>query len=634
MLNITSLKKSFGGKNIFTNLTLHINDGERIGLIGPNGSGKTTLLKIITGEISQDSGNVIYPKNSLIGYLPQTLVELQDTTLIEEVLSSFPEIAKIKKELLIFSQNQRMIETDAERYAILNNKYNELGGFAIEHEAKEILRGMGFKEDELNKKNSIFSGGWQMRILLSKILLTKPDILLLDEPTNHLDIETLNWLENFLKNFKGIIIAVTHDRYFLDKFTRRICELDNGIIKNYYGTYEDFLFEKNHMKESVRKKYQEQKKRIEQIQRFINKYRARKDMRKKVRSRIKMLEKMELIELPRENKGIHFTFPQPPRSGLIVVNLSQIKKSYGNNVVLDGVDLKLDRGDKLGIVGPNGIGKSTLLRIIAGKENFDSGERKIGYNVSLQYFSQEDSTVEAKGKTIFEEVQSVAPELEMTKLRSYLGAFLFSGSDVEKNINILSGGEKSRLKLAKMLLKPANLLILDEPTNHLDIKGKEVLEEALFHFTGTVVIVSHDRFTLDKVCNKIATIEDKKLKLYWGNYSYYLEKKQEERNENIEEKKKISRKNQSKERKRLEAQKRQKIYNYKKEAELLEKILMEQEEEISKKEKLLLLPETYKENKKVKELMKEIEKLKKELEDTYYSLGEKYKIIDELKTEL
>lgn len=629
MLNLISLTKSFRDKELFSELSLHINDRERVGLIGPNGSGKTTLLKIITGEISPEKGKVIYPRNSLIGYLPQNLIELSGSTLMGEVLGGFTVIKEIRNELIKTESLGLKDEEDAKRYAEISNRYNELGGFLKEKEAKKILRGMGFGENDFERETGEFSGGWQMRILLSRILLMEPDILLLDEPTNHLDTETLNWLENFLSDFKGIIIAVTHDRYFLNRFTKRICELKNGKLKNYYGTYEDFLFERAQIKEATRKRYHEQKKKIEQIKRFINRFKAKKDMRGRVTSRIKMLERMERIELPKETKGIHFSFPQPRRSGLVVMKLSRIKKSYENNLVLDGIDFTLERGNKVGIVGPNGIGKSTLLRILAGKEGFDGGERNIGHNVSIQFFSQEDISLEAMGKTVLEEAQITAPEFDISRLRSYLGAFLFSGDDVEKRIDVLSGGERSRLKLARMLLKPANFLILDEPSNHLDLQGKEVLEEALIQFTGTVILVSHDRFLLDRVCNKTATIIDKQIKLYWGNYSYYLEKKEEEAVETKEEKKPLSGKKKTKERKRIEAEKRQEIYKKKKEIEKIESSIVDKEKEIEEKEKLLLLPETYKVGEIVKKLMEEIEILKTEIEDLYFKFGEKQKKLDE-----
>jgi len=633
MLNLTSLSKSFGGQLLFSDLTLHIDDGERIGLIGPNGCGKTTLLRIISDKISSDKGKVTYPKNSTIGYLPQNLVELKGSSLIEEVLGGFKWIKEIKRELREIESSGLATENGSRKYAELSNRYNELNGFTIEQEAKEILRGMGFKEEDTERETAEFSGGWQMRILLSRILLMRPDILLLDEPTNHLDIEALNWLEDFLNGFKGIVIAVTHDRYFLNRFTRRICELSNGKIKNYYGNYEDFLFEKTQVKESIRKKYREQKKRIKQIETFINRFKAKKHMRRQVRSRIKMLERMEKIELPKETKGIHFNFPQPSRGGLVTISLSKIRKSYNDNLVLNGIDLILERGDRIGLVGPNGIGKSTLLRILSGTEDFDGGARKVGHNVSIHFFSQEDLSFEATGKTVLEEAQITAPELEISRLRSYLGAFLFAGDDVDKRIEILSGGERSRLKLARMLLKPANLLILDEPSNHLDLQGKEVLEEALIQYTGTIILVSHGRFMLDRVCNKIATIDNKQIEIYWGNYSYYVEKKKEEV-ETTKDKRTESGKRKTKERKRIEAEKRQEIYRRKKEVEKLENSIIEKDKEVEDKEKLLLLPETFKDGETVKNILQEIDKLKMEIEGLYFTLGEEYRIFDELKEEI
>jgi ATP-binding cassette subfamily F protein 3 len=638
MLSILSVSKSFGEQILFTDLTLHIGDGERVALIGPNGSGKTTLLRIIQGELSADKGSIQFPKNSIVGYLPQILVEIKNQTVMEEMLEPFCELKKLKREMEKREHQGMETEEEAKRYAEISNKFKDLNGFSLLHEAKVILRGMGFQEDDFRRETSEFSGGWQMRILLSRILLSKPDILLLDEPTNHLDVEALDWLENFLSGFKGIVLAITHDRYFLNKFTRRICELTGGKVLNYYGTYEDFLFEKAHTKESLRKRYFEQKKRIREIQRFINKFKAKKVMRGRVQSRIKLLEKMERIELPKESKTIRFIFPQPKRSGQVSLTLRNVKKSYGDNCVLEGINLTLERGEVIGIVGPNGIGKSTLLRILAGSEDLDSGERIVGHNVSIQYFSQEDLSLESQGTTVLEEAQIVAPELDISRLRSYLGAFLFTGDEVEKRIAVLSGGERSRLKLARMLLKPANILILDEPSNHLDVQGKEVLEEALEQFTGSIIIVSHDRFMLDKICTKTATILNTRLKIYWGNYSYFLEKRKDERTEEKREKGPfVSKKKKDKKRKRIEAERRQEIYSQKQDLEALENEILEKEQLLEEKERLLIDPEIYSHGEEVRNILEVIETIKTELEDLYFTFGEKRKrlngIIDTLREE-
>ena len=631
MLSIEALSKSFGIQHIFSNLTLHINEKERVGLIGPNGSGKTTLLRIIAGDISPDTGTVIYPRNATVGYLPQSLISLRGTTVMDEVMKSYPHILDIRNRLQDIENRGMHTQEIATEYATLSNEYREGNGFALEQHAIEILRGMGFSDNDAERQAESFSGGWQMRILISRLLLSQPDILLLDEPTNHLDTQALDWLEGFLSSFKGIIIAVTHDRYFLNRFTRRICELRKGTIKNYFGTYEDFLFEKAQVKETTRKRYFEQQKRIKEIQRFIYRFKAKKDMRGRVQSRIKMLEKMERIELPKESKTIHFQFPQPKRSGLVVMNLSGVSKSYGSTMVLEEINLILERGDIIGIVGPNGIGKSTLLRILAGRETTRRGVRTPGHGVSIQFFSQDDVALESSGKTVLEEAQLTAPELDISKLRAYLGAFLFTGNDVEKDIAVLSGGEQSRLKLAWMLLKPANLLILDEPSNHLDIEGKEVLEEALRQFSGTIVIVSHDRYLLDRICNKTATISDRRLQLFWGNYLYYLEKREEQKATTATKERRVSGKSKDKERKRAEAEIRQHMYLITQEIEELENRIMDTEQFLEKKEKMLLLPKTYQDGTVVKALMETIEKTKGKLEDLYFSFGEKHRKLDHLR---
>lgn len=630
MLSIEAVSKSFGTQRIFSNLTIHISDNERVGLIGPNGSGKTTLLRIISGDLPPDEGTISHPKDATVGYLPQSLVSLRGSTVMDEVMRGYPRLLDIRARLHDLEATGLHVQAEAIEYATLNNTYREQNGFALEQHAKEILRGMGFADDDGNRKTESFSGGWQMRIVMSRILLSHPDILLLDEPTNHLDTQALDWLENFLSSFKGVVIGVTHDRYFLNRFTRRICELRNGAVKSYYGTYEDFLFEKAQVKEATRKRYFEQQKRIMEIQRFIDRFKAKKDMRGRVRSRIKMLKKMERIELPKESKTIGFHFPQPVRSGLVAMTLADVLKNYGPRQVLKDIDLTLERGDTLGIVGPNGIGKSTLLRILAGCETISGGKRTPGHGVSLQFFSQDDVTLESKGTTVLEEAQITAPELDISQLRAYLGAFLFTGDDVEKSISVLSGGERSRLKLARMLLKPANLIILDEPSNHLDIAGKEVLEEALQQFSGTIVIVSHDRYLLDRICNKIATISRKRLHLFWGNYSYYLEKREEQKDSAKKTEMHVSGKSRNKERKRAEAEIRQHIYDMNKEIEKLEKHITETESLLEEKEKLLLLPGTYQDGTCVRDLMKTIETLKGELEDLYFSFGEHHRRLDHL----
>ncbi len=631
MLSIETITKSFAGKQLFHEVTMHVSERERIGLIGPNGSGKTTLLRIIAGEISPDEGTVAYPKETSIGYLPQTLVSLRGTTAIDEVLKAYPQLSDVRIRLQELESKGMRIQKDAMEYAALNNRYREYNGFTLEHQAKSILRGMGFSEQEIESKTESFSGGWQMRIVMSRLLFAQPDILLLDEPTNHLDTQALDWLEDFLSSFKGIVIAVTHDRYFLNRFTRRICELRNGTMENYFGTYEDFLFEKAKVKHHIRKRYFEQQKKIKEIKNFIARFKAKKDMRGRVHSRIKMLEKMDIIELPKETKSIRFRFPQPERSGLVPMKLSSVSKRYGDKLVLENIDLTLKRADVLGIVGPNGIGKSTLLRILAGTEHADSGMRIPGHHIKIQFFSQEDITLASSGRTVLEEAQYAAPELSISTLRSYLGTFLFSGDDVEKSIEVLSGGEKSRLKLAKILLKPGNLLILDEPSHHLDIAGKEVLEEALRQFSGTIIIASHDRYLLDRICNKTATIIAHHLHLYWGNYSYYLEKREEPPLTPAKNGARISGKSKQKERKRAEAEIRQQIYRMNQQIDEIEKRIMDTEQLLEQKEQLLLLPETFREGTAVKQLMQNISETKRELEDLYFSFGEKHRQLNHLK---
>jgi len=505
-----------------------------MGLVGPNGSGKTTLFKLILGEESIDDGEIRVARGVKIGYLPQEVVAFTGNPVLDEVLKSLPGITslqdkmKILEEELSSMEDPREQERLAKEYGRLQEHYTVLGGYGLEAEAKQILQGLGFKENDFNRATDELSGGWLMRIALAKILLQSPDLLLLDEPTNYLDLESLIWLENFLVSYPGAMVIVSHDRVFLNHLIDRIAEIEAQKIDLYYGDYDHYLEEKDARRQILEATYKTQQKKIEQTERFIERFRAKNTKSKQVQSRIKMLEKLERVELPKEKKKeIRFHFPAPRRSGHRVVEVKNLHKSYGDIKVYQGIDLTLFRGDKVAFIGPNGAGKSTLLKILAGVLNFEKGEIILGKDVTRAYFAQQQFDILHPENTVFEELLSIATDETQTELRTLLGTFLFSGEEVEKRVSVLSGGEKSRLVLAKMLLKPANFLLLDEPTSHLDIPSRNVLEMALNQFQGTICLITHDRHLINLIANKVMEIDRGTLHLFPGNYDYYLYKKQQ-----------------------------------------------------------------------------------------------------------
>jgi len=533
MITLNHVQKQFGSKVIFKDCSLQIGVRDRLGLIGPNGSGKTTLFRMILGEESVDEGEILIAKGVKIGYLPQEVISFKGNTVLDEVLKSLIRITslqdkmKILEEELSSNEDPKKQERLANEYGKLQERYTLLGGYGLEAEAKRILQGLGFKERDFDRFTDELSGGWLMRIALAKILLQSPDLLLLDEPTNHLDLGSLIWLEEFLINYPGAIIIVSHDRVFLNHLIDRIAEIEGQKIDLYYGDYDHYLEEKEARIQILEATYKTQQRKIEQTERFIERFRAKNTKSSQVQSRIKMLEKIERIELPEKKKEIRFRFPAPGRSGHKVVEVKNLHKSYEEIVVYQGIDLNLYRGDKVALVGPNGAGKSTLLKILAGVLDFEEGDVILGKDVTRAYFAQHQFDILRSENTVFEELLSVATDESQTELRTILGTFLFSGDDIEKKISVLSGGEKSRLILAKMLLKPANFLLFDEPTSHLDIPSRNVLEMALKQFQGTICLITHDRHLINQIANKVIDIDKGIPHLYPGNYDYYLYKKQQ-----------------------------------------------------------------------------------------------------------
>jgi ATP-binding cassette subfamily F protein 3 len=533
MIQIEEASKSFGAQTVFRDLTWHITRGQRVGLVGPNGAGKTTLCRILMGEAEVDAGQVRRAKTTTIGYLPQEIAPAGDGSVLGHLLAGFPDVQRLETEMELLAAEMAEVENGAaedlmERYGDLQHRFESLGGYRLEARAKAILGGLGFSPAESHAPLAKLSGGWRMRVALGRLLLQSPDLLLLDEPTNHLDLESLQWLEDFLGAYEGTVVIISHDRYFLNRVVDRIAELELGRFTLYVGDYDDYQAQKLLRQEQLEAAQKSQAEQIEKMERFIRKFRYKATKARQVQSRIKQLDKIERVEMIRAPKRIHFRFPRPGRSGTVASELRKVHKAYGDNLVYRGVDFRLLRGDRVALVGPNGAGKSTLLKIVAGVLPFEKGDRILGHNASVHYYAQHQLDALNPKNSVLDELASVA-DLEMQpRLRGILGAFLFSGDDVDKPVAVLSGGEKSRLALAKMLLRPANLLCLDEPTNHLDVTAREILEEALDQFDGTMLFISHDRYFINRVATKVVEVRDGRLFEYAGDYDYYLEKREEE----------------------------------------------------------------------------------------------------------
>jgi ATP-binding cassette, subfamily F, member 3 len=545
MITLNHVEKQFGSRILFKDCSLQIGVRDRVGLIGPNGSGKTTLFRMILGEESVEEGEILIAKGVRIGYLPQEVISLRGNTVLHEVLISLTNITSLQDKMKILEEELSSMEDPKEQerlakeYGKLQERYTLLGGYGLEAEAKRILQGLGFREGDFDRLTDELSGGWLMRIALAKILLQSPDLLLLDEPTNHLDLESLIWLEEFLVNYPGAMVIVSHDRVFLNHLIDRIAEIEALKIDLYHGDYDHYLEEKEARRLILEATYKTQQRKIEQTERFIERFRAKNTKSSQVQSRIKMLEKIERVELPEKKKEIRFHFPAPKRSGHKVVEVKNLHKSYGETLVYQGIDLNLYREDKVALVGPNGAGKSTLLKILAGVLDFEGGEVTLGKDVTRAYFAQHQFDILRPENTVFEEFLSVATDESQTELRTLLGTFLFSGDEIENRVSVLSGGEKSRLILAKILLKPANFLLFDEPTSHLDIPSRNVLEMALKQFQGTICLITHDRHLINQIANKVIEIDRGTPHLYPGNYDYYLYKKQLIQSEEMEKEIKV-----------------------------------------------------------------------------------------------
>lgn len=548
MLHLTEISKSFGGQVLLERASLHVKPGMRIGLVGPNGAGKTTLLRLIVGEVSLDQGEISARKDLRIGFLPQEIEEISGHAVLEEVLASYADLLSAERRMIELGEaisrasaaseaptasaasGASHLDTLLRELATVQADFERAHGYELEARAQAILRGMGFSEEDFPRPIAELSGGWRMRVALSRLLMEQPDLLLLDEPTNHLDLDSLVWLEEFLLSWPGALIVTSHDRYFLNRVVTHIAELERGVIDLYAGDYDHYEEEKSQRCQALVNAAKNQQREIESAEAFIRRFRAKNTKARQVQQKIRQLERMKRIEAPSlERKTIKFRFPQPTRTGRVVAELRKVRKAYGDNVVYQKLDLVIERGEKIALVGPNGAGKSTLLKLLAGVIEPDAGSVVLGHNVRREYYAQHQLEILQPEQTVLASMEEVAaPAGRLAEVRSFLGAFLFDDDDVGKKVGVLSGGEKARLALARMLIDPAGLLLLDEPTNHLDMDSRDVLTEALRQFEGSVVFISHDRRLINAIGTKVIEVRDGGLTHYPGNWEYYVWKKEQE----------------------------------------------------------------------------------------------------------
>jgi len=539
MIQLSGAGKRFGHKLLFENVDWLITNRDHIGLVGGNGTGKSTLMKVLGGMDTFDYGSLVIAKGTSAGYLPQDGLTLSGRSVFAECMSVFDDLRAMETELESLMHSMAELDHTSAEYAAVADRYERVehefrtrDGYSIEAEVGRVLMGLGFMKEDWQRQTDEFSGGWQMRLALAKLLLQKPNLLLLDEPTNHLDLEARNWLEEYLQNYPNAFLLISHDRYFLDVTVDKIAEIWNKRFWFYTGNYDKFLAQKTQRNEQLQAAYKNQRDRIEQLEVFINRFRYQATKAKQVQSRIKELEKIDRIEVPPEEKTIHFTFPQPKASGRIVAEFQGVAKTYpgrngsGPKEVFRDVGFMIEKGDRIALVGVNGAGKSTLIKLLAGTEPLTQGEFKLGHNVQSDYFAQDQYKELDPDERILDDLGAMSPRSTETELRSLLGCFLFSEEDVFKKIGVLSGGERGRYALLRLLLHPANFLLLDEPTNHLDMRAKDVLLEALMKYTGTVVFVSHDRYFIDKLATRVFEVGGGKVEIFPGNYEDYLWRKE------------------------------------------------------------------------------------------------------------
>jgi ATP-binding cassette subfamily F protein 3 len=543
MLQLSSAGKRFGQKLLFEDANWLITPDERTGLVGGNGTGKSTLLKILAGIETLDYGQLTRVKGMTLGYLPQDGLALRGKTVFAECLSVFDHLHALEREADELTHTLSTVDPKSKEYAAAADRYSDIADqlhvhdiYTLDAQVGAVLGGLGFSKEDWERKTEEFSGGWQMRIALAKLLLQRPSLLLLDEPTNHLDLESRNWLENYLHDYPNAFILISHDRYFLDVTVNKTIELWNKRMHVYHGNYEKYVTQKEERRTQLMNAYKNQRDRIEALEAFINRFRYQATKAKQVQSRIKELEKIERIEVPEEEATIHFSIPQPPASGRAVIEVQNLRKVYptpsvdggqpGEKLILDNLNFTIERGDRIALVGANGAGKSTLIRLLSQQEEPTGGQIKLGHNALVDFFAQDQYKVLDPAAGMLDDISGAAPKVPVVELRSLLGCFMFSGDDVFKKLGVLSGGERNRYAMAKMLVSPSNMLLLDEPTNHLDLRAKDVLLDAIRNFTGTVLFVSHDRYFIDGLATRVFEVEDRRLHIYPGNYEDYLWRKQ------------------------------------------------------------------------------------------------------------
>ena len=632
MLQVRNLRYAIGDRRLLDAVDWNLQPEKRFALIGPNGAGKTTLLRILAGEIESQAGTIARPRSFSIGYLPQEEIMLGQGTVLENALAAIPEIRELEHRLYTL---QTSLEADPENGVLLKKlgsleqRYQDLGGYTIEATAKKILSGLGFEDDRFHADFTELSGGWCMRVYLARLLLQNPDLLLLDEPTNHLDIPSMEWLEQYLLNYKGSVVIVSHDRFFIDRLSHEIYELDHGKLTRYRGSYHFFEEQKQEKLRLLEKRRDELATERERITRFINKYRSDKKRAAQVQSRIKMLDKMDTITLPPPPRRLDFHLRVETPCYKDVVSIENLGFRYQKDWVLKGLNLHISRGEKMALVGINGAGKTTLTRLISGELVPQEGTLRLGKRVQVGFYAQHQIRALHPQNTVFDEVLSTAATGLVAKIRQVLGIFQFGDNEIDKKIEVLSGGEKARVSLAKILLSPVNFLIMDEPTTHLDITAREALEEALSDYDGTLLLISHDRYFLDKLVNRVIELKNGSLNEYCGNYSYYLWKREQEPDapdQKIEETRSQDRGaslRKTKEKKRMEAEARQEVSR---ERSRLQKIIErteidieESESRIKEIEERMADPRTYHDGTDIAGLNKDYAELKQRLEGLYES---------------
>ncbi|WP_163338253.1 ABC-F family ATP-binding cassette domain-containing protein [Desulfopila sp. IMCC35008] len=660
MLSVNHLDIRYGDKHLFKDVSVQVYEGNKIGLVGVNGAGKSTLLKIMAGVAATDDGVVNKAKSVTVGYLPQESNELlTGKTLYEEAEGAFAGLLEMQEDVLELNEKLGTLDADSEEFRQVLKRQGEIQHqldsseiYSMQAKIEKVLLGLGFKQDDMERSVTEFSGGWLMRLKLAKMLLEAPSLLLLDEPTNHLDLESLTWLEEFLRTYNGAMMIVSHDRMFLDSSTTATWEVSFGRVTAYKGNYSYYLKEKEERRTIERAAYDNQQAQIRQTMRFVDRFRAKSTKAKQVQSRLKQLDKLELIELADDEMTMKFSFPPAPASGRDVLQVEGLSKSYNGKQVFKDVNLQLQRGDKVAVVGVNGAGKSTLLKILSENIEKDSGEVRLGANVVLTYFGQHQAQELTPSLSVLDTMALAGEDMTITRMRSLLGAFLFRGEEVEKKVSVLSGGEKSRLALAKMIATPANLMLLDEPTNHLDMSSQEILQEAMGQYEGTIVVVSHNRYFVDSFVNKVLEVKDGRVSVFEGNVAEYLRKLEEVAEQEalkaakrpVEQEEKTAQKSSDssnlsrKEQKKLEAEKRQERSRLAgpwikkvQEAEAKIEVLEEEKDEL---EAIMADPELYSDEKAWSETSKKYDECKRRLERWYGCWEEAQEKVEAVDAEL